>query len=404
MLYLHRIFNFTTMEQTWNSPIIVTGPVATGNSYYHRPEIVEEIWQQLEKGASILMAAPRRVGKTSVMQHLEKNPKQGYTLLFSNIEGTDSENKFYAGLFQLLLKCMSRSVKMKTWASQFLIKHKITEFDIKGSIALANTQLDFLKETDELIVEINKNFEGKIVLLLDELPTVLFNLYKKGIEGVESILENLRRWRQSTEKIRFVFAGSVGLHYVVQMTTGRSSSLNDLVKINCAPLDKSEISSYINWATNGATVQYNPELKKYLADKIAYFVPFYINLMLSETDRIARKKNNPVIEKADIDEAFNRILKNNDHFSDWSSRLSTYMSSADFSFVNELLTHISHKNKISMQEIYDKAVKHNKTTNYMDYIQDLEQDGYITKSGQNQVFVSPFLKTFWLRKNPVYNG
>ena len=141
-----------------------------------------------------------------------------------------------------------------------------------------------------------------------------------------------------------------------------------------------------------------------MADKIAYFVPFYINLMLSETDRIARKKNNPIIEKADIDDAFNRILKNNDHFSDWSSRLSTYMSPADFSFVNEVLTHIAHKNKISMQEIYDKAVKHNKTDNYMDYIHDLEQDGYITESGQIYVFVSPFLKAFWLRKNPVYNG
>ena len=48
--------------------------------------------------------------------------------------------------FLFLLKSMSRSVRMKTWISNFFTKHKITEIDIKGSVVLTNAKLNFIKE------------------------------------------------------------------------------------------------------------------------------------------------------------------------------------------------------------------------------------------------------------------
>lgn len=82
------------------------------------------------------------------------------------------------------------------------------------------------------------------------------------------------------------------------------------------------------------------------------------------------------------------------------------MPKTDFDFVNEILIHISHKGTISIQTIFDKAIKHTKTDEYMDLIHDLTQDGYIveTSVGSNYyVFISPFLKAFWKRNNPIYN-
>jgi hypothetical protein len=74
--------------------------------------------------------------------------------------------------------------------------------------------------------------------------------------------------------------------------------------------------------------------------------------------------------------------------------------------VNDILIHIAHRNSIGIQAIYDKAVKQEKTIEYMDMIHDLVNDGYLTETSedsQNYIFISPFLKAFWKRNNPIYN-
>ncbi len=128
--------------------------------------------------------------------------------------------------------------------------------------------------------------------------------------------------------------------------------------------------------------------------------------MLEAIDHNARRKNNSTIAEIDIDEAFLTVEKNNEHFADWKNRLKDYMPNKDFDFVNEVLTHIAHLGSISIQSIYNKATTHGEATDYMDLINDLEQDGYLVEDpngSQNYVFISPFLKAFWKRNNPIYN-
>ncbi|MDR0799151.1 MAG: AAA-like domain-containing protein [Dysgonamonadaceae bacterium] len=395
------------MEDKWKDPKIVIGNVAEGDCYYPRNEIVEQIWNELEKGSSILIAAPRRVGKTSVMEFMKDAEKENYKLIFSNIQGIDSADKFYERIYTLLLNCLNKSNKAKKWFKNFLKSKSITEITLNG-LKFERKPTDFLKETNDLLVEINNNKEtGKIVLLIDELPEVLFKINKTNSENAISILKNLRHWRQQPEmnkKVQFVLAGSIGIHYAVNAIEQRNSDLNDLATIDFPPLLFSEVCTYIDWATNTATIHYSEELKNYLANKIAYYVPFFINIMLDEINKEAKKNNNPNISTKDIDKAFDKIVKNSDHFEDWKNRLKKYMPPGNFNFVNEILTHAAHRDKISLQEIYDKAVKYNKTADYMDFIHDLEKDGYITETNEKYVFISPFLSAFWKKNNPVYNG
>jgi len=126
--------------------------------------------------------------------------------------------------------------------------------------------------------------------------------------------------------------------------------------------------------------------------------------MLNEVSKIAKKANNSIIINQIIDEAFSAILKNNEYFIDWKNRLKNYMPQDDFKFVNDILKHIAHKEQISIQEIYDKAIKFNKEDEYMSFIRDLTQDGYILENDGKYLFISPFLKEFWKLDNPIYNG
>jgi hypothetical protein len=395
------------MNEIWTNPKIIIGPVATGDYFFNRNEIVEQIWDELKKGNSVLLAAPRRVGKTSVMQYMEKHPKENYKLIFQNIQGIKSANEFYERIYTSLLTCLNKTDKAKKWLGNFLKAKSITEVTLEG-IKFETKPADFLKETDSLLKEINENSDiESIVLLLDELPEVLFNINKTNNEDAISILKNLRHWRQQPEmnkKVKFVLAGSVGIHYVVEKIETRNSDLNDLATIHFYPLPDNEAHDYIDWATDEATVVYTTKLKQHLLGKIKYFVPYFINLMLNEINKQARKTNNFKITTKDIDTAFDIIVKNSDYFKDWKKRLQDYMPKADFDFVNEILIHIAHKESINVQEIYDKAVKHDKTADYMDFIHDLEKDGYIVEVEGKYLFISPFLEKFWRNNNPIYNA
>ena len=397
------------MDKNWISPNTIIGPVATGDYYYPRTEIVDDIWVELKKGNFILIAAPRRVGKTSIMRDLEQNPQEGYIVKFENIQAVKSEKEFYETLYRLVISCLDRSVKAKKRMLNFFKKKKISEIDISGKIKIEDNALNYLEEINTIFRELDSNSET-IVLLLDELPEILHNINKAGkTEEAKAILKQLRTWRQSEfKKLQFVLAGSIGIHYVVKTIEGRTADLNDLQKINCEPLNKYQASLYIDWATKKATIKYSKKLKAYLLEKIQhYYTPYFINLMLDEIDKKGRKDNVRDIANQDIDNAFNKVVKNNEHFADWKNRLSEYLPKNEFDFVNELLIHIAHNDFITVQTIYDKAGTHGKTSDYMDLIGDLEQDGYIveeTEGSKKYVFISPFLKAYYLRNNPIYNG
>ena len=69
-----------------------------------------------------------------------------------------------------------------------------------------------------------------------------------------------------------------------------------------------------------------------------------------------------------------------------------------------MLTFIAHYGKISKQELYNLAVKHQLQNNYMALVRDLENDGYLVEQGEHHIYISPFLQAFWKQDNPVYHG
>jgi uncharacterized protein len=394
------------MENEWIGPRIIIGAKVTGDYYYPRPQIVKEIWEEIKKGNNVLIAAPRRVGKTSVMTNMVENSPDGYKCIFENIQGIKSEVLFYERFYELLIKCLNTFGKTKMWFKEIWKEHKIDEITIEGKVKFKDGKIDYLEEINNLLPKLNSK-EIKIVLFIDELPEVLHNLKKAGkIEEAASILENMRRWRQEDQfkNLRLVLAGSIGIHYVVKIIEGRTTDINDFNPIPFEALSLREANSYLTWATqNNATIQYNELLGKHLLSKIQYYVPYFINLMLDEINKAAQKNGNPIITTISIDEAFDKVVKNSDHFKDWKNRLFDYMPKDETDFLNKVLIHIAHKNKISKQKIHDIAVDHNKVIEMMDLIDELEKDGYITEQKENYIFLSPFLKAFWKRNNPIYN-
>lgn len=395
------------MSVDWISPKIIIGPTAKGSYYYNRPQIVAAIWEQINTGTHVLLAAPRRVGKSSVMEFMVENCEESTKCVFRNIQGIKSSDEFYKRFYELIIFCLSKFDKAKSRFAGWFKEINFEEITLEGVKFGDRKSINYLEEIGSILPKLQSE-KVKVVLFLDELPEVLHNLYKAGKkEEASSILDNLRVWRQDVrlkDCFCLVLAGSVGIHHVVKTIEGRTSDLNDLKTIDFEPLNYEEASDYVDRVTYEATVQYNDELKAFLLSKIHYYLPYFINLMLDEINKIARKTGNTTISQKSIDTAFDAIVKNSDHFKEWKNRLFDYFPADDAEYMNEVLTYIAHKEAINKRKLYDLASKYNKKNVYVDMMDGLEKDGYITEQDDQYVFVSPFLKAYWKRNNPIYDG
>jgi len=340
--------------EKWIHPKTITGDAVTGESYLRREKINDLFWSHIEKGCDVLFVAPRRVGKTSIMKDLVATAPEDYYCIYKNVEGASSKNLFYKRIFEMLIERLSRSRKnliwFESWINRFGIK-KIGKESIEIKISPKNYQI----EVFDLLNEVAKE-EMTIILFVDEFAEVILNLKNTGkSDEAISILHELREIRHNNDlkNIIFVYAGSIGLHYIVR-EIGRPKLINDIEPLHVDPLTTKEAEDLIIQLTSGATIQYNPENKNYLLEKIEHLIPYFIQLMLAEINELCYKRGLIEIDSSLIDEAFICVVKKTANFDDWTKRLKDYLKS-NFSFVNHILTFCAHKGKITIQEIFDLA-------------------------------------------------
>lgn len=394
-----------TMQNKWISPSTITGDAATGSRYLRRQHINDYFWQEVEKGNHILFVAPRRVGKTSIMKDLAENPLDGYACIYRDIESVKTKNEFYKRLFELIVQCLQRTRTKKTMAllSKWTKQFKITEIT-KSGVKFETKEIDYENELRNIIPEL-AGTDVHTVIFLDEFAEVVNKLNKKDHQqDAIDILHTLREIRSDADFRNFtlVFAGSIGLQFVIK-TIDRPKLINDLHPVETGALNEHEARLLVRQLTKNATIRFSNEAVGYLLQKVSHLLPYYIQLMIEETDLLCRAANKPDVTTADIDAAFAAVLKKNKNFDDWLERLKDYQQ-VHFPFINSILKSCAHKGSITVQEIYnmagDKAYK--RLDDYMDFVEELMNDGYLVEEQEHIYrFISPFLQQYWLKKYPL---
>ena len=59
----------------------IIGPPVVGDDLYGRDYELARLWEHLENGEHLLMLAPRRVGKTSLMLELKQAPRENWDVI-----------------------------------------------------------------------------------------------------------------------------------------------------------------------------------------------------------------------------------------------------------------------------------------------------------------------------------
>ena len=379
---------------------IIAGQAVRGDNFWDRPYIMEDILEIIENGGHILLIAPRRVGKTSLMYRVLDTVDDEYVVIYINTQAQQSVNTFWEKLFTELMdddfvatlenKAKNLYKKMKSI--------RFSEIGVKGVKFGDSKEIDYSKAFEVLL----KSLDGdkKLIVMIDEFSQTIENIINyESIQKAEQLLEEHRDLRQNhkiSDNVVFIYAGSIGLESVV----GRINStrhINDLTDIQVPPLSRESAKEFINHLSETNNMNFSEDIVDYMLEKIEWYIPFYIQLISQEMKRLYRR--NPMIDKKTVDQAIENILVSKKDFIHWEERLNSF-SKERKAFAKEVLNQISQDEKLSRRKIQNIGAKYKlKEDGLNKTIDALKYDGYINNSDDARIyrFNSPILRTWWYR-------
>ena len=295
----------------------IVGQTPRGEDFFPRDNIIRRIYRRLDSGVNVYLAAPRRVGKTAIMRHLEDNPRENYEFKYIITESVDDATAYFETLLDALHKLKQLSRRSIEAVGSFLGKIKEIKLGVEG-VGFGfgeNENSADLEELKALIEELDTD-GTKIIIMVDEFPQTVKNILEKsGENAAKQFLQSNREIRHAkNETIGFMLTGSIGLPTIVEKLDA-TEHINDLNTIEIPPLDREEAKRFTVKLLDYKTVPFKEETIAHLLNKIEWFIPFHIQLAVQELIDGYLDTDEPV-DEAGVDKAFSRIadMRNDMYF------------------------------------------------------------------------------------------
>ncbi|MBZ9685467.1 hypothetical protein G9F72_003755 [Clostridium estertheticum] len=386
---------------------IITGQAARGKNFFKRPVLINKLWRKIDSDSSIIISAPRRVGKTSLMRYLEDNPKDKYYVVYVITESVHNENKYYKEIVKAILNCDSIRKRDKVINSiKDLAKNifkSVEEVGIDSVKFSKITEFDYYEKFIEIMRSIDLDGH-KLIIMIDEFAQTIENIQQKeGAAAAVQLLQSNRALRQNSDinsKFQFIYTGSISLEGIARRMDA-SKFINDLDILKVTPLSEEEGKNLVNELLKGLYFTMDEDTIDHMLYEIKWLIPFYIQLAMDKILDICDEENLNAIYNNSVDIAIKRMIEENNKFSSWHERLKVYKNN-DYKFIIEVLNIISitEAKVITYNEIYDLAVAYDLEQTYKELLNTLIDDGYINndEEGKLYTFTSPILRMWWCKK------
>lgn len=377
------------------------GPPVEGDDFFGREKEIRQANRLLDRNHSLLLSAPRRIGKSSLAKRLiEEKKAQGWKCVYIDLEETTTEEGFLRlvieafknnGIWKQFAEGMSKGL-----ASVLDRIEKVSVGPVDFNIGKKEEQEDLYKNLKELI-----KHEEDTFIVVDELTLFLGILNKSdnGAEKVAFILNWLRSLRQvSKTQVRWLFCGSVGLrNFTSAMNLGYT--INDLTEFSLDELTREEAIGLLRGLCRSEDINMSEECINYTLDKLQWNIPYFIQVIFS---KLAEDYGGKITQE-NIDVAYDKLCSEN-YLSTWSERLAEYQEYEvpARQILKSLSTQSSGMERDSMLDILmtDQDVSMREQIDYTlsKVLEMLENDGYIIKKNTTRAFRSPLLRDYWFSK------
>lgn len=293
---------------------VVGGP-ATDADFLFRKEFVKDLWELAQKN-NILLLAPRRMGKTSVMYELVDNHPKEWMAVYLNVEELDNPKDFCLHLINALYEYHPNFVREYLSKALDLIKDffnraEIEISDFKLSLKKSCKDKKWPEQADQLIDHLEQWGEKnnkKVLFLIDELPDMLDRMTKSANDDLGTFVHWFRKIRtKRRSQIRWILAGSVNIEGTLSKID-ELKSINDLHKEYLPPFTADEVKIFVTSMLNERDVKFDPEIIPSIQNLIGTPIPFFLQLFTQELYRFYRKNGMVRLNQESVERVFQEAL------------------------------------------------------------------------------------------------
>ena len=385
----------------------IIGALALGNDFFDRHREISQFWSDLDTD-NLLLLAPRRVGKTSILRRMEETAGQhGFQALFLDVSDCADEQAFVRRLWSAILET---SLGDRLWEriKGSALGQTIGRVSKAGgagfSIEFKADATDWARLGLELADALQR-LDGRWLIQIDELPVFVLKLLGQTAQQVPRIREFLywlRRLRLTYPNVRWMLTGSIGLD-TVTARLNVSDAINDLRIVTVGAFSESTAHAFLIALAEAYQLEM-PELRRQQAlARIGWLAPYYIQLVFRQ-----------LLEQPEVDvnTAIDTLLRPEykGHFDYWRQRLELELGQPDAGHASKLLNScardsegatIATLSQVLIGDIADPAVRQP----HLRYLLDvLLTDGYLVEHESRYRFRFALLREYWLRRMSSWEG
>ena len=262
-----------------------TGGVVPGADRVEREETLRRLQELLDSGLHVMVTAPRRYGKTTLLYALMERMPEGRGVFFLDVQNVASPLEF-AVRVDVALDLLDGLSGARTGVGSLaeVVEQRLEEES---------------RRYDEFVDEVAaraRRLSGPTVLILDEVTYMLENVGKRKARRVLSLISRLER---SSGALRLVLAASTDLRAYLE-AVNLSLGLSAVTEVQLPPLSAETASLLVRSLFARAGLRPSSAVVNMILELASPPVPFFLQVLVFELQAELRSR------PAHIDEAWVR--------------------------------------------------------------------------------------------------
>ena len=386
----------------------IIGQAVVGDDLYGRDYELARIWERLDQGEHLLMLAPRRVGKTSLMLELHRAPHENWDVVYVDVQGGNSAADCVAAILSALAVRpeyrsrfeaipFSKAVQDILGRLSATVDTGVLRVELKSAIAH-----EWSHAADQLQARLARLSEPgrNLLVIIDELPILVSRMLRtgEGVHDAELLMSWLRQLRQAPElreRICTLVGGSIGLEGVLRRA-GLSGSINDLVPFHLDSWNRSTAVEFLNSLGHSYAFTLDDASITRLLDKLRDPVPYHVQLFFSALRDICLGDTARVSPEA-VEQCFAERLSGASgtaYLDHYATRLEIALDEHEHAMAVGILQIACRRARgATLGEL--EGLRRRDERTFASVLRDLEADGYLRQENERLEFRSNLLREWW---------
>jgi hypothetical protein len=391
------------------------GNWVVGEGFWNREHEIARFTELLDEGAHILLVAPRRMGKTSIMREVERLISNRYICLQVDLQQS------YLAADALAELCGATRPHRKLWEKtkdlfrnvMDLIKENVESLQISELILRLRSGLtaaDWRAKGDRLLANLADS-DRPVIIFLDEIA-ILINRMLKGsdykitserLQEVEAFMSWLRENSiRHKGKLRIVLTGSIGIEPILRQAN-LSATLNTFLPFDLPPWDAETAIGCLQALANQYGIKFHEGVCERMVERLGCCIPHHVQIFFDKVYTECKFRNQTEVKADFVDKVYRQEMlgvRGHAELSHLEERLKMVLGTELYPLALELLTETAVVGRLTADTatyLCQQYQIQNMTSEeaLKEILEIFKHDGYLKEVGTEFQFESHLLRDWW---------